>query len=79
VQIPPSSPTVTDFGRHPLASVHETRERARRHLESGAVPEDYKADRTQVLGILNEVLATELICMLATSAWPNATRLIMMA
>jgi bacterioferritin len=56
--------TTSEFGRHSLASVHEMRERARRHLERGAVTEDYKADRSQVVKILNEVLATELICML---------------
>src|ERR1700746_3323277 len=56
--------TNTDFGRHTLASTQEMRERARQHLERGAVTEDYKADRAQVVRILNEVLATELICML---------------
>jgi bacterioferritin len=40
------------------------RERARRHLESGAVTDEYKADRSAVVRILNEALATELICML---------------
>jgi bacterioferritin len=60
----PKQQTVTDFGQHALASVHEMRERARQHIESGAVTEDYKADRSQVIGILNEVLATELVCML---------------
>jgi bacterioferritin len=55
---------VTDFGQHTLASVQEMRERARRHLESGAVTDEYKADRSQVVRILNEALATELICML---------------
>jgi bacterioferritin len=60
----PKQQTGTDFGRHALASVEEMRARARQHLESGAVTEDYKADRSQVVRILNEVLATELICML---------------
>ncbi|HJU10998.1 MAG TPA: ferritin-like domain-containing protein [Candidatus Binataceae bacterium] len=56
--------TETDFGQHPLASKDEMRARARQHLESGAVTDDYKADRSQVVRILNEVLATELTCML---------------
>jgi bacterioferritin len=56
--------TSSDFGQHTLASVDEMRERARRHLESGAFTDDYKADRAQVARILNEALATELICML---------------
>ena len=55
---------VTDFGKHTLASVQEMRERARRHLESGAVTDEYGADRSEVVRILNEALATELICML---------------
>jgi bacterioferritin len=59
----PRKQTVTDFGRHSLATVNEMRERARRHVERGAVTDDYKADRKAVVDILNEVLATELICM----------------
>jgi bacterioferritin len=55
---------VGDFGHHTLATVHEMRERARRHVERGAVTDDYKADRQAVVAILNEVLATELVCML---------------
>ncbi|MBV8451456.1 MAG: bacterioferritin, partial [Deltaproteobacteria bacterium] len=38
------------------------RERARQHIERGAVTEEYAANRSQVVAILNEVLATELIC-----------------
>ncbi|MBV8772943.1 MAG: bacterioferritin [Deltaproteobacteria bacterium] len=60
----PGQQSVTDFGRHTLASVEEMRARARRHLESGAVTDEYKADRSQVVQILNQALATELICML---------------
>jgi bacterioferritin len=51
-------------GKHAIASVEEMRARARRHLESGAVTDEYGADRAQVIALLNEVLATELICML---------------
>jgi bacterioferritin len=47
-----------------LSSVQEMRDRARRHIESGAVTEDYTANRAQVIKILNEVLATELVCIL---------------
>ena len=47
-----------------ISSVHEMRERARRHIESGAVTEEYTANRSQVVAVLNEVLATELICYL---------------
>ena len=39
-------------------------ERARRHMEQGAVTEGYKGDREQVVKLLNEALATEIICVL---------------
>jgi bacterioferritin len=47
-----------------MASIVEIRERARKHLEQGAVTDEYKADRKQVIGVLNELLATELVCVL---------------
>lgn len=40
------------------------RQRARQHVDDGAVTASYGADREQVLQMLNEVLATELVCML---------------
>jgi bacterioferritin len=40
------------------------RERARRHIEEGAVTEGYGANREVVLKLLNEALATELVCAL---------------
>jgi bacterioferritin len=40
------------------------RDRARRHLEDGAVTEDYKGKVVVVLRLLNEALATELVCVL---------------
>jgi len=47
-----------------LTDVQEIRNRARRHIESGAVTDEYKADRARVVRVLNEVLATELVCIL---------------
>jgi bacterioferritin len=47
-----------------LTDVKTLRERARKHIENGAVTEGYKADREQVCKILNEALATELVCVL---------------
>jgi bacterioferritin len=38
------------------------RERARHEMGDGAVTEGYKADREQVIAVLNQVLATELVC-----------------
>ncbi|MGH7907903.1 MAG: ferritin-like domain-containing protein [Candidatus Binataceae bacterium] len=40
------------------------RDRARQNMEKGAVTEGYKADRGQVVKVLNDVLATELVCVL---------------
>ncbi len=47
-----------------LSDVKTLRERARKHIENGAVTESYKADRKTVLKILNEALATEIVCIL---------------
>ena len=40
------------------------RERARQHIRNGAVTEGYKADRETVVKLLNEALATEIVCVL---------------
>jgi bacterioferritin len=47
-----------------LSDVKELRRRARSHMEQGAVTEGYRADRETVVRILNEVLATEIVCVL---------------
>ncbi len=47
-----------------LTDIKTLRERARRHIEQGAVTEGYRADRETILKILNEALATELVCTL---------------
>lgn len=47
-----------------LSDVTAIRERARRHMEKGAVTAGYRADRDTVLRLLNEALATELVCVL---------------
>src|SRR4051812_39317379 len=47
-----------------LTDVKTLRERARKHIENGAVTEGYKADRETVIRILNEALATEIVCVL---------------
>src|SRR5579862_986273 len=47
-----------------LTDIQEIRKRARKHIEGGAVTDGYKADRTTVLRVLNEALATELVCVL---------------
>lgn len=47
-----------------LSDVPTLRERARRHIENGALTENYCADRDTVLRVLNEALATEIVCSL---------------
>ncbi len=46
------------------ADVKQIRERARQNIEAGAVTDGYKADREQVIKVLNDVLATEIVCVL---------------
>lgn len=40
------------------------RDRARKHMKDGAVTQGYKADREKIISILNEALATEIVCVL---------------
>lgn len=47
-----------------LADVATLRKQARKHIEKGAVTAGYAADRQAVLGLLNEALATEIVCVL---------------
>src|SRR5712691_7404650 len=47
-----------------LKNIEEIRARARQQIASGAVTKDYKLDRAQAISILNEALATELVCVL---------------
>lgn len=44
--------------------VEGIRRRARQDVEDGAVTEGYRADRETVLRLLNEALATEIVCVL---------------
>lgn len=47
-----------------LTDVQTIRQRARAHIEQGAVTEGYRADRETVIKLLNEALATEIVCVL---------------
>jgi len=47
-----------------LTDIKTLRERARKHIEKGAVTEGYRADRETVVKLLNEALATEIVCVL---------------
>lgn len=47
-----------------LSDVTTLRERARQHIERGAVTPNYQADVQTVVKVLNEALATEIVCVL---------------
>jgi len=55
-------------GREParpfLSDIQELRRRAREHIAQGAVTPGYQADRGTVVKLLNEALATEIVCIL---------------
>lgn len=47
-----------------LTDIKTLRARARQHIEQGAITGTYRADRATVVKLLNEALATEIICVL---------------
>ncbi len=47
-----------------VTDISKIRERARKHMEQGAVTAGYKADVDKVVKVLNEILATEIVCIL---------------
>lgn len=57
---PSDKNTVTPF----ISDVKALRERARHHIEQGAVSETYIGDVARTIEILQSVLATELVCVL---------------
>jgi bacterioferritin len=55
-----NNPTEKPF----LTDIKTLRQRAREHMERGAMTPGYKADRDTVVKLLNEALATEIVCVL---------------
>jgi bacterioferritin len=47
-----------------LTDVQTLRQRARQQIEQGPITDAYGADRERVIQVLNEALATELVCIL---------------
>src|SRR5690625_7566717 len=47
-----------------LSDIQAIRDRARKHISDGAMTPGYRADRKQVIKLLNEALATEIVCVL---------------
>ena len=60
----PSALKEVPQARAALTDIKTLRERARQHIEKGAVTSGYAADREHLVGMLNEALATELVCVL---------------
>jgi bacterioferritin len=46
------------------SDIARIRQQAREHMNEGAVTPGYKADRQEVIKVLNDVLATEMVCFL---------------
>lgn len=58
-------PLMSDATNRPfLTDVRTLRDRARQHLDSGAVTATYKGDVNNTIAILQNVLATEIVCVL---------------
>jgi bacterioferritin len=57
---PPQKASAESF----LSDVQTLRNRARQHIEEGAVTPNYGADAKQVCKVLNDALATEIVCVL---------------
>jgi len=61
----PSQPDLQPSAASPtLSDIPTLRERARRHLSEGALIENYGGDRATILRLLDEALATEIVCSL---------------
>ncbi len=50
--------------KYVLTDINTLRMRARKHIEDGAVTAGYSADRSTVIKLLNQALATEIVCVL---------------
>ena len=61
---PPSASSQGAGNARVLSGIDELRSRARKGLEDGAVTPSYGADKETVLRLLNEALATEILCTL---------------
>ena len=58
-------PEMKPDSNHPfLTDIETIRQRARQHIEDGPITSTYTADRETVIKLLNEALATEIVCVL---------------
>ncbi len=56
--------TTTDSGKPFLSDIKTLRDRAKQHIDEGAVTPSYGGDVKQTIDILQSVLATEIVCVL---------------
>lgn len=56
--------TATQPTKNEVYNVEQVRQEASRSIEEGAVTEDYPLDREQACKLLNEALASEILCVL---------------
>lgn len=61
---PASTPSSADTSSAFVTDLATIRARARQHIEDGAITDSYRADREAVIKLLNEALATEIVCVL---------------
>ena len=59
----PAKDTTPHDGKF-ISDIKTLRERVRAHIDEGAVTPNYGADRERVIKLLNEALATEIVCVL---------------
>jgi bacterioferritin len=55
---------MTEHTAQGLIDVQELRRHARENTDDGAITQGYRADREKVIALLNEALATEIVCIL---------------
>jgi bacterioferritin len=60
----PESALLTSADKPFLTDIETLRKRARQHIDRGAVTDGYRADLHVVVKLLNEALATEIVCTL---------------
>ncbi len=61
---PAQAPAAAPVAAVELSDIAALRRRARQHIEDGAITPGYAGDRKNVIRLLNEALATELVCVL---------------
>jgi len=47
-----------------LSDIQNLRDRARKHIEDGAITDNYRGNRPEIIRLFNEALATEIVCTL---------------